>query len=140
MRSFFLYQKMVNVCEHTVKKPLCLLWVHNHLPFSDWNVSSFSVCSLMCLSFWRPLHFFGKIHPLLFQFLYYLILVVMEGDGIKHRKNQVHRRRIRFFYWQIKILFTRKQNILQQGIHVIIQSKHFCVLEFCLRIWKLKYI
>ena len=28
---------------------------------------------------------------------------------------------------------------LKQEIHVIIQSKHSCLLDFFLRIWKLKY-
>ena len=35
------------------------------------------------------------------------------------------------------------QNSIQDEIkcrHVIIQSKHFCLLDFSLRIWKLKYI
>ena len=44
--------------------------------------------------------------------------------------------------------FFTNQNSIQeeikcrfkQKIHVIIQSKHFCLLDFFLRIWKLKYI
>ena len=39
------------------------------------------------------------------------------------------------FYSQIKILFRRKLNVdLKQEIHVIIQSKHSCLLDFFLRI------
>ena len=30
------------------------------------------------------------------------------------------------------------QNSIQEEIHVIIQSKHSCLLDFSLRIWKLK--
>jgi len=32
------------------------------------------------------------------------------------------------------------KDYLKQEIHVIIQSKHFCLLDFALRTWKLKYI
>ena len=41
----------------------------------------------------------------------------------------------------IQILFMRKYNMnLKQEIYVIIQSKSFCLLDFSLRIGKLKYI
>ena len=36
-------------------------------------------------------------------------------------------------------LFDWKSMELKREIHVIIQSKHFCLHDFSLRIWKLKY-
>ena len=44
-------------------------------------------------------------------------------------------------YWKIKIIFRKKYNLdLKQEIHVIIRSKHSCILDFFPSIWKLKYI
>ena len=64
-------------------------------------------------------------------------IIIVTIQLLKMRKTL----NIEALYWKIKILSRRKYNVdLKQEIHVIIQFKHSCPLEFSLRIWKLKYI